>query len=506
MLKNRMMWAALVVAFLLLIGAVGCGGGGTDQDPVYDPAAPPKIELPDVPAATDKPVAVTIEGLQTDAPLGTDPAYNVTPVTGIETSRVAAKAGSTLGPTEMFKLLDATISLADTQAANVNWDATDLSYQEGTRISLWLKYEIAANITYNRTWTITATGLNYSDASINSGSGGVVTTKFDYTLPYLAGTADQNAVYKCIVNLPKVGSIVIIVDPGESYDEIPFKITKVPVDPYNYSDGDAQMGWEDLISDSDYDYNDLVTRMRVKEYRRKNDHKLVQIDLYVKAIARGAGYDHAWQFNMDGAFPGATAVAYVQNYYANGTAHGGQKVWRSTDGVSIPIFETSKYSAIPPPPESYATNTVSNTSFVDGDYATATILFDTPLAQGTYTPMPYKPQLRVRASSNPTGGSVYIIGLWTRRGDPVDSNKRPLAFVIPFSYRWPAEGRKIWYAYPAFSDWVKWVNDMTKPDSAQPSFWDDTPVEKSSGTWNVVTRTGFFKATPAPPLWFTNPQ
>ena len=37
------------------------------------------------------------------------------------------------------------------------------------------------------------------------------------------------------------------------------------------------LGWEDLIVNSDYDYNDLVTYMRVTEHRRKSDNKLVQI-------------------------------------------------------------------------------------------------------------------------------------------------------------------------------------------------------------------------------------
>jgi len=505
MLTNRVQWVLLFVVGLLLIGVVGCGGNHGDNQLPPDVTDPAIIYGGDTPAPSDFPVAHAAQGVLADAPLGTDPAYSVTPVVGEETSRTAAKAGSALEPGEMFSLISATITPAGTAEASVNWDASNIEYNEGTKVSLWLKYEVAPDITYKRTWKIDATEFNYSEASVNSGAGGIVTAKFDYTLPFIEGETDKSAIYECVIELPKQGSVVIITDPGQDIGQVPFLIKKVPTDEYNYSDGDAQMGWEDLITNSDYDYNDLVTRMRVKEYRRTSDHKLVQIDLYVKAIARGAGYDHAWQFNMDGAFPGSTAVAYIECYYADGTVHGGQKVWRSSDGVSIPIFESSKYSAIPPPPESYATNTVTNTSFVDGDYAMATILFDTPLAQGSYTPMPYKPQLRVRASSNPTGGSVYIIGLWTRRGDPVDTNKRPLAFVIPYCYRWPREGVKIWTGYPRFTNWVAWVNNLALPESAQPDFWNDNPVEKTSGSWNVVSASGFFKTTPALPDWFLNP-
>jgi LruC domain-containing protein len=478
--------ALLALALLALFAS--CGGGGTnaspgtgDGDPL--PGLVGNIDAP--PAASDLPVAHKTEGVWPDAPLGTTADYNTQPAAGVVAGHSASKALSALPVGQPYAILGATITLAGTEAASVDWDATGLTFQEGTKVSLWVKYEVAPSFTFIRKWKIPETGLDYSETIVES-TGGVYTVHFEYSLPFVDGTANISAVYTSSLTMPKQGSAVIIVDPGITEGSVPFIITKVPTDPYTYSTEEAQMGWEDLITNSDYDYNDLVTRMRVTERRRRSDNKLVQIDLYLKGIARGAGYDHGWQFNMDGAFPGSSAMAYIEQYYATGAPHGSQRIWTSQNGTSIPVFVSSK-EALPAPPESYATNTVKGSTFIDGDYAYVTIMFDTPLAVGTYTPMPYKPQLRVYAND----GSVYTIGLWTRRGDPVDSNHRPLAFIIPDNYAPPMEGRYIWYGYPRFTNWVAWVNDLTKPDSAQPKFWDDTPVWKTGTTYNVFQRSLF---------------
>ncbi len=482
-------WGLFSLAMLMLVATgTSCGGSGTEAQPgpgggENPPGMAGNVNPP--PAPGDLPQAHPAEGVWPDAPLGTNPAYAVQPLTATIAGHTATKAGSALEIGQLFAIRAATVAVAETAQADLNWDATDLAFQEGTKISCWLRYEVAPQCNFSRTWMIAETGLHYVE-TVNETSGGVYTVRLDYTLPFLESANAVAAVFNGVLSLPKLGSAVIIVDPGESSAYVPFTITKVPTDPYEFSTEEAQMGWEDLITNSDYDYNDLVTRMRVTERRRRSDNKLVQIELYLKGIARGAGYDHGWQFNMDGAFPGSTAVAYIDQFYANGQPHGAQRIWTSRDGVSIPVFVSSK-SALPAPPESYATNTVKNATFIDGDYAYVTIMFDTPLAVGSYTPMPYKPQLKVYANS----GSVYTIGLWTRRGDAVDANGRPLAFIIPDTYAWPMEGRYIWYGYPRFTNWVTWVNDLTKPDSEEPKFWDDTPVWLSGTTYNVFQRSLF---------------
>ena len=234
--------------------------------------------------------------------------------------------------------------------------------------------------------------------------------------------------------------------------------------------GMAQMVWEDLIINSDYDYNDFVGRLRASEIRNVND-ELVQIQLTVKAVARGSGHDADWQFNVDAALPGANVLAIVDQYHADGTRNGAQRLWTSEDGASIPIFSPTRDALPNPPDHQWATNVVAGTTFVDGDYAEVLILVDIPMPQGTYTPQPYEPELKVTASN----GNVYTIGLWRQPGDDVDSNGRPLAFIVPDTYSWPLEGKFIWGVYPDFNSWVHWINDPDG-DPPTPNWWDTVPV------------------------------
>ena len=232
--------------------------------------------------------------------------------------------------------------------------------------------------------------------------------------------------------------------------------------------GHSLMVWEDLIQNSDYDYNDFVSSMNIREIRNA-DNNLIEIDFVIKALARGAGYDHSWQFNIDSAFPGATCVATIDQYYASGNRHGPQRIWYSNEGVSIPVFLSSK-QALPAPPGYWATNAFDAQPVVNGDYAIVKVQFDTPMVPGTYTPMPYAPELRVK----PSNGNTYIVPLWTRPGDYVDSNGYPLAFIVPNTYAWPAEGVRLWDVYDGFFEFADYANETAPMPSTL--FWNTPSV------------------------------
>jgi hypothetical protein len=164
-------------------------------------------------------------------------------------------------------------------------------------------------------------------------------------------------------------------------------------------------------------------------------------------------------------------IAIVNQFYADGTRHGHQRLYISAGGMSVPIF-TPIREALPSPAGSYATNGVPGTEYIDGDYAEVTIILNKPLAQGMYTPMPYEPELRVQ----PYGGDVYTIKLWTKPGDWLDSNGWPLAFIVPDTYAWPLEGVCITDAYPdTFNGWIHWVNTPSDP-KPDPMWYDVEPV------------------------------
>lgn len=233
--------------------------------------------------------------------------------------------------------------------------------------------------------------------------------------------------------------------------------------------GHSMMVWEDLIQNSDYDYNDFVSSMEFEEMLNEGGD-LIEIDLEVKALARGAGYEHVWQYNIDSAFPGAVCVATIDQYHVNGSRNGSQRIWLSSSGVSFPVFSSSK-QALPPPQGYWATNAFDNQPAVDGDYAFVRIQFDTPMPAGSYTPAPYDQELRVQ----PSGGNTYVIPLWTKPGDFVDSNGYPLAFIVNNLYAWPAEGVPVWRVHPEFKVWADWLND---PGDFAPNrfFWEYEPV------------------------------
>jgi hypothetical protein len=221
----------------------------------------------------------------------------------------------------------------------------------------------------------------------------------------------------------------------------------------------GMMVWEDMLAYSDYDYNDMVASMHCREFRNLSD-EVVQLDLHIKALARASSYASIWQFNVEAAFPGAYLITIVDQYYYTGERHGPQRIWTSVEGVSIPVFSPTCDALPPPPDHPYATNGVAGTTYVEGDYAIVRIILSPPRSASICTEAPYKPELRVKAS----GGKVYVIGVWHEPGDPVDSNGRPLAFIVPDTFAWPLEGKKIWDCYPPFEAWVEWINDQSLPE------------------------------------------
>jgi hypothetical protein len=564
----------IILAALLIVAVAACGGSGSDPNPnnlppgdnptglqgnVYGPAAP-----------GDYPQLQPIEGDSPEAPLGTDPAYNVEPG-GSDTIQVSSlKDSSALGPNEAYKIVWQSI-VRRGETPIPGQAVTGL--HEGDKIDLYLQYEAAANAHFSREWYIEAAGLFFIEPDVVHSVTGVYRSKFEFQLPYdCAGTA---RVFQSILAAPRTTSLVVIDPTLDSDGVMEFDITETviqppieyPIDPPGEdptddclpdwinvsfqndntqvlvvsekdlsnvvlkfldftvqkwdnlsgktgtyygtganankklrgvwvksgcnSSGDgpgygeffpnepvnaqAIMVWEDLIVNSDYDYNDLVASMHVTEYRNLSN-QLVQVDLMVKALARGAGYTSDWQFNMGAAFPGATVTALVSQYYANGQPHGDprmyQNVWLSQNGMSVPVFAPTRDALPIPPDHSYATNVVAGTTYIEGDYALVKIILGTPLAQGTYTPSPYKPELRVR----PSGQNVYIVGLWKKPGDPVDSNGRPLAFIVSDTFAWPMESKKIWSVFPGFSQWVTWINNQSLPEPSP--WWGNTEPVK----------------------------
>jgi len=235
----------------------------------------------------------------------------------------------------------------------------------------------------------------------------------------------------------------------------------------------AQMVWEDLLGELDYDYNDFVGRIRAIELRNISE-ELVQVNLTVKALARSAGFPNEWQLNVGANFPTVNdmeVVTIVDQYYNDGTLHGDQRVYFSEGGASVPVF-TPLDDALPYPTGYNSANCVAATPFVEGDYAEVTMILSHSLSQGSYTPMPYAPEMRIK----PAGSEdIYTIGLWTEKGDPLEDGM-PLGFIVQDTYAWPLEFVPASDCYEGFDSWIQWINNEVK-DPPLLNWWDDTPVE-----------------------------
>ncbi len=141
--------------------------------------------------------------------------------------------------------------------------------------------------------------------------------------------------------------------------------------------------------------------------------------------------------------------------------------------MSIPIFSPTRL-ALPNPPGTYTTNGLPGTQYIHGDYAEVLVILHEPQAQGTYTPMPYKPQLMVDAGD----GTAWTIDLWTKPGDPLNEYGFPQAFIVPDTFAWPLEGEPIYNVFPEFNDWIDWINDQSLPEPSPP-WWQFDPVSTS---------------------------
>ena len=473
----------LIIIVLSLV-LYSCGGGTTTTNTDLGGNETPATTAGDVtgaPSASDYPVVTADLGnVFEDAPLGTNADYDVQVAGATVSSHGASKVSSDLAEGAAFQIN--WIAIANRGEEPVEGEAPD-DIAEGSLIDLYISYEVAGGYDLNREWYIDDAGLSLIEDA-GTTQAGVYTAVFNYTIPYdtLAdGEETKDLTFQAVLAPPRETSAVIIPEMGDGRS-LTFTVSATSTTPPIYyppntETGHAQMVWEDLIVNSDYDYNDLVASMHATEYRNE-ENELVEIDLVVKALARGAGYTSDWQFNMEAAFPGARVTAVVDQYYDDGDGdmtndirHGNQRIWTSDDGASVPVFAPTKEALPKPPDHSFATNVVAGTTYMEGDYAHVHIMLDQPMAQGTYTPMPYEPELRVQ----PNGGGVYIIGLWRNPGDPVDSHGRPLGFIVPDTFAWPLECKRIWNCFPGFTDWIEWVNNQNLPEPS-PVWYDTTPV------------------------------
>ena len=464
---NLRLSIALIAA--LAIYCVACGGGATSgsqhfSDPNFTPGTVWNGGSGGPSDLSQMMDSQPIVGASPGAPLGTNPAYGVQEILPETSSAMGASVVAL--PEESVAAV--TVSADGTEPV---WDATDLTFSEGETITLWAEYVAPNGQPVERTFEIPEIDVTCNNPL--PGTGGTQTVSFDYTLPFLPGNDDTPV------------SFVFSLDEGTATQTIEFIIVDVPT--VQLPMRAWQMAWETAMNTADYDYNDLIVRMEATETKDTNTEKVVQIDVVVKAIARGDGYSADWQFNLEDSFPGATAVtSTTQQYKAGGTIPDGPvHSWKSSQGISIPVF-TPVRNVLPSIPGHGSTvNVLTSENWSAGGLAKIKIIPSPGMVPGTYQPLPWTNQMLILSEDR---SEVYVISLRTNRGgNKVQDDPNPLGFILPYNappYNWPLEGVNIENVYDgesgigSFAQWVTWWNlpsgDQHYNDP-EPQWWMHDP-------------------------------
>lgn len=488
----------LTMGLAVVIYLVGCGGGSSglvsgiahgDQPPgmAFNPGTGNNPGGGGTPS-TSPPLAGLMDsspivGASENAPLGTNPDYHVEEVTPQDQGTSASRITSALGEGESFMVYRVTVA-ADGEAPDFDADPSSLAFYEGQSVDLWVEYEGLPGTALASTFAVDAVDFSYS-SNYTVAYSGLRYLKLPLHLFYLEGNNDLAAKFTFSLGLKSPSAVVLPDTPISKSVDFTIKAvaTEVVVSP-----GDGwQVAWETQLVQTDYDYNDLVVRMSSAETKIVTDGpdagKVCQIEVTVKALARGDGYSADWQFNLENPFPGANDIYSYTQLYKGGTTKtdGPTRVWHSTMGVCIPVFTPVRNVLPSPPGHGSVVNTQKGQPFVNGGYAKITILFPTPcLYVGQYRPAPYTNQMLIENNEN---SEVWVISLTTNRGgNKIAGETYPLGFILPAeapAYSWPLEGVSIVKGYPKFADWVQWWNasvDSPAYGTPEPQWWNDEPV------------------------------
>lgn len=242
---------SLVLLFVVGAFLFGCGGGGNNPTTSFVGGGdePPGIVgditngetgssggLGDAGGSeTANPDLQPIQGQLGSAPLGTNPDYDVQDAQSVITTRKVDSTSS----------LDR--SASQDEFNSVEWvsivpygadplpGASGGPFEEGTKVDLYIRYVVTADqLTLDRTWFISACGLNYTNTYTHPDAG-TYEAILPFILPY--GTAAFNASFIGIISLPKQVSVFTISD-YIGYGKVDFDIIYVPVFPPTYHPDD----------------------------------------------------------------------------------------------------------------------------------------------------------------------------------------------------------------------------------------------------------------------------
>ena len=220
------------------------------------------------------------------------------------------------------------------------------------------------------------------------------------------------------------------------------------------------VAYEDLKNAgwSDWDYNDFIVHIRIKEGLDPAD-RLAALQIDYDALARGAGYYQRFfhKLPLNG---GGLSMLSVRDGSGNVVR---QRTAKFTDDTTFMIFTLTR-DALPPLPGFFDTNT-RNTQpgVVPGGTATLTIYTTDPSANAAAAlpPKPWDPYIYVGNTQQEVHLLIpgHLDNTQTVNGafdpsSPLIGYDLPLAQTFQPGWQWPSEFSGIWRAYPSYVGYI----------------------------------------------------
>lgn len=169
----------------------------------------------------------------------------------------------------------------------------------------------------------------------------------------------------------------------------------------------------------DADFNDLVVRLRLKEFINP-ENKVSKVEVGTTVLAAGAGYNN--QF------------------------------WISVGGIEKMLINNAKTTYL-----NGSDNCVrgKESSFVKATEVVETFVFTTPIARNQMPVMPYDPFIKCNGVH---ANQVHLpFAATTFTGKVLDDDGFPWAILVPENWYWPYEesGSTIFNAYTLFKEWYE---------------------------------------------------
>ena len=207
------------------------------------------------------------------------------------------------------------------------------------------------------------------------------------------------------------------VKPDRDKDGVPDDADEFSDDPYliGSTTGEYTIAFEDLWPQKgDADFNDMVVRLKVKEFI-DNNNMISKITVTSRLLAAGAGYKN--------------------------------QLWISVLGKDYQLIFNPKQDL------NGKTNTGKKDTYVLGPEHQLEIALDPPVARDQMDAMPYDPYIKCNGNDK---NQVHLSFVKTKfKGRTLDSDNFPWAVLVPADWAWPYESTSMFQAYPEFRKWYE---------------------------------------------------